>query len=270
LAAKVNEGFDDFVKDSVEIVSRAKEKGIELRILGALSSYLHLKEADPNAAQFYQGLGRLGPDVTFTDLDLMGLRKQRGDLMKFLEKDLHLKPDLRFLQVYGNERLLYYKDDKFSIDVFLDKLHYSHDVDFKERLGLDYPTITTTDLVLEKLQIHEINRKDLVDLTVTFLYHPIRDGFSREVVDARYISSILCNDWGFWYDATSNLPKTALMCEALKGEGKLVDDQVATVKSRISELLGHLERTPKSNGWTKRAKVGTSKPWYRDVEEVVR
>jgi hypothetical protein len=60
------------------------------------------------------------------------------------------------------------------------------------------------------------------------------------------------------------------MCEALNGEGKLVDDQVATVKSRISELLGHLERTPKSNGWTKRAKAGTSKPWYRDVEEVVR
>jgi hypothetical protein len=135
---------------------------------------------------------------------------------------------------------------------------------------LDYPTITITDLVLEKLQIHEINRKDLVDLTVTFLYHPIRDGFSRDAVDARYISSILWNDWGFWYDATSNLQKTALMCEALKVEGKLVDGQVASVKSRISELLGYLEKTQKSSDWTKRAKVGTSKPWYRDVEEVVR
>src|SRR5207249_2216805 len=77
------------------------------------------------------------------------------------------------------------------------------------RLELDYPTISLTDLVLEKLQIHRIGRKDLVDLLVLFLGHEVKPGADgdHEVVDADHVTQLLADDWGFWYESIQNLAK---------------------------------------------------------------
>ena len=267
---RVNESAEEFVRDSLEIVSKAKERGIHLRILGAMACYLHLRELDPTALQLYVSLGRLSSDETFTDLDVIGYKKQRVDIMKLFEDELHLTTDRRFNAAFGNERLLYYKDSRFSIDVFLDALRYSHDVDFKNRLELDYPTVTVTDFLLEKLQIHEINRKDLIDLVATFLYYPVRYGSTGREIDVDYVSSVLGSDWGFWYDASSNMKKTSQMSEVLKGEGKLTEAQSTRVTSQLTELCDRVENAEKSEKWKSRAKVGIKKPWYRNVEEIVR
>lgn len=267
LPSQVNEALDDFLRDSLQIVTVAQERRVPLRILGALSCYLQLKKVSQEAVELYQRLGRMGDGVMFTDLDVMGYRKHRSDIMKVLEKELHLTPDLRFLQIYGGQRLLYYKGNSFSIDVFLDKLEYSHDVDFRNRLELDYPTISLADFVLEKLQIHEVNRKDLVDLVATFLHFDVQDG---KGIDSAYISTILAGDWGFWYDANANLRKTVQMGGQLVQEGRLNEGQRDIVEKKVSTLLSSIEGHPKSKDWTKRSSVGTAKPWYRAVEEVVR
>jgi hypothetical protein len=44
--------------------------------------------------------------------------------------------------------------------VFADELYFCHKIPFKGRLEIDTPTISTTDLLLEKMQIVEINLKD--------------------------------------------------------------------------------------------------------------
>src|SRR5436853_4006800 len=93
---------------------------------------------------------------------------------------------------FGDRRLVYYEGaDRFHLDIFLDKLEFSHDILFGKkpgngRLELDFPTISLTDLVLEKLQIHRIGRKDLVDLLVLFLGYAVKPGVNgdHEVVDA--------------------------------------------------------------------------------------
>jgi hypothetical protein len=38
----------------------------------------------------------------------------------------------------------------------------------------------------------------------------------------------------------------------------------------VDLLLKIIEEEPKSKNWMKRAKEGTSKKWWRDVEEIVR
>jgi hypothetical protein len=272
MQSKVNASPEDFARDSIELVSKARERGVKLRILGALSCYLRLKDIGGQAVTSYLQAGRLASGETFTDLDLIGYRKQRVEIMKLLEDELGLSPDRRFNAAFGNERLLYYKDGKFSIDVFLDKLNYSHDVDFKGRLELDYPTITVTDFLLEKLQIHQINRKDLIDLVASFLHHhiPTDSSPTPRSIDSSYICSVLSDDWGFWYDASENLKKTIQMCNMLKDEGKLTDAEASKVTSGVNELHGSIENVQKSGKWKVRAKVGTKKPWYRDVEEIVR
>jgi len=58
-----------------------------------------------------------------------------------------------------------------NVDVFADELYFCHRIPFKDRLDLDSPTICTTDLLLEKMQIVEINLKDFKDTVVLMLDH---------------------------------------------------------------------------------------------------
>src|SRR5437868_11291216 len=46
-----------------------------------------------------------------------------------------------------------------------------------------------------KLQIYEINRKDLVDVIALLLDHPVGEG--DDAIDARYVARLACDDWGF-------------------------------------------------------------------------
>jgi len=60
---------------------------------------------------------------------------------------LGFRPDSVINGFFGDRRLIYYEpSDKFHVDIFLDKLEFSHDVIFGKkpgdgRLELDYPTI---------------------------------------------------------------------------------------------------------------------------------
>ncbi|MCC6025031.1 MAG: hypothetical protein LM555_01895, partial [Desulfurococcaceae archaeon] len=93
---------------------------------------------------------------------------------------------------------------------------------------------------------------------------------NRECIDAKYIAKILADDWGFWYDATQNLEKLKKFLETSTSEGKLDISVKSTVEERVNKLLKIINEEPKTDKWIKRAKIGTSKPWYREVEEVVR
>jgi len=138
------------------------------------------------------------------------------------------------------------------------------------RLELDSPTITVTDIVLEKVQIHEINEKDIKDLIVLFRAHTIGERDEKEVINAKYIAKVLADDWGFWYDATTNLKKVKLFGKKYVEEGKMDQEDYDDVEKKIDELLEYIEKEPKSKKWQKRAKVGTKKQWWRPVDEVVR
>ena len=55
------------------------------------------------------------------------------------------------------------------IDVFFDKLNYCHKVSFEGRLDNDPYSISLADILLQKLQIWEINDKDLKDIEFLFI-----------------------------------------------------------------------------------------------------
>lgn len=268
---------NELIKQAVDLVSSARSKGIELRTLGSVAVYLHCLTHDPTLANLYSKLSRLGEGKPlFTDLDLIAYSSQRSNLMKFLEKDMRLTPNLRFNSMFALKRMIYYHGDEYSIDVFFDKLEYSHDVPFGSkpqngRLNLDFPTITLADIVLEKLQIHDINQKDIIDLNMLFLYHDIANGISdTDLIDGSRILQFVADDWGFWHDGTTNLRHAIALSVRLLGEGKLSEGQARAIGSRMQRLLDMMEKAPKTGSWQKRAKIGASKPWYRDVEEVRR
>jgi hypothetical protein len=261
----------------VALVEAGRQRNVSLRILGSLAIYAHSLHV-PECITVFHRLGRVEEGKPlFTDLDLAGYAKQ-GRFISGLFKELRFKSDDMVNGFFGDRRLIYYEGTgKFHVDVFLDKLEFSHDVLFGSRpedgrLELDFPTITLADIVLEKLQIHLVGRKDLVDLIILFLGHDLRgnEAPDRELIDDTYLSEILGDDWGFWHESMQNLEKTRQLAHSFADAGRLEPDQFARVRDRLANLEACLQRCPKTRKWEKRSRAGVSKPWYREVEEVVR
>lgn len=257
-----------FLSDALNIIGEAEKNGLTIRIIGALCGYLLNLRRDPGVEELYRTLGRLdGTSTLFTDLDLMAYSRERGKIMDLFEKKLGLKPDRYFNFAHAHNRLVYDKLQAFHIDLFFDKLAYSHNIDFGSkpatgRLQLDYPTISAADFVLEKLQIHDIARKDIVDMILLLKNHEVADRFEKEKIDGARIAEVLGDDWGFWNDATQNIQKIRNELSVLPSG---VFSNFQTVTATLDKLASLIESSPKTSRWEVRARVGTNKPWYNEV-----
>ncbi len=260
------------MNEAIHIAEVAESKSIIVRILGALAVRAH----SHNSADLFTKLGRLGnTDRVFTDIDFAAYSKQKGKLRGLFEDEFKFKADIWSL-LHMRDRIIYqHPEGLCKVDVFLDKLDYSHPVNFgsdpkKGRLSLDFPTISLADLMLEKLQIHQINEKDIKDIIILLHEHNVGIAQDKEIIDAKYMSSTLANDWGFWYDATTNLDKVLTMAADYSTRGLISNEMLADVQDKISRLLKYLEMEPKSKDWVSREKNGIQKQWWKDVEEVSR
>ena len=83
-------------------------------------------------------------------------------------------------------------------------------------------------------------------------------------INAGYIARIMSEDWGFYYTATLNLHKIK---DATAGVAALTDQDRATICKQADLMLKYIEDAPKSFGWKIRAKTGTKKIWYKEVED---
>jgi hypothetical protein len=262
---------EDFIKEALNIVSKAKEKNIVLRIMGGLAVRLHIKD-DPLAVLVYKKRFDNSTNV-FADLDLVGYRKQRGDIEKMFVQ-LQYQPDRMINPLFGDRRLIFYHPKGyFHIDVFLDKLEFSHDVFFYDkqgikRLEISFPAITPTDIILGKLQIHQINKKDLIDLIALFAKKNITSSDEDDSINGSYIAKILSQDWGFWYEATNNLNMVKYIAKDMLAKGDIQETMYDKTLQQIGCLLQFIEKEPKTKDWIKRSQVGTKKPWYREVSDI--
>jgi hypothetical protein len=245
---------EHFVAEGLSIVEDAQQQGLKLRILGSLAYRIHCPE---NLALF-EAMER-----ALTDIDFAASRKQTRDIKKFLTARGY-EEDQRMTASTEGKR--YYFEDPntgLGVDVFYDELYFCHPIPLRDRLDLDSPTITTCDLLLEKMQIVELNLKDVKDTMVLLLEHPIgSDTFDVEMIDGAYIADMLSKDWGFYYTFTQNLEKVRRF---LPDFDAITSEQAAVIESRIDELEKMIEEKPKSRKWKMRAKVGTKKQWYQDV-----
>lgn len=252
---------------SLQIVEKAHERNIVVRILGALAVYLNCSK-NHDAISFFRKAERLEGESVFTDVDLIAYSRQRKQLVNLM-RELDYLENKMINSLFGHKRLIFFKDN-VKVDIFFDKLEFSHDVIFgnepgKGRLEIDYPTISLADLILEKLQIHAINRKDIIDLIAIFMTY---DFHQDKKVDIDYIAKTLCDDWGFWYDAHENLNKVSHFTLKFKDEGVISEGNFSRIMDNIQTLRKSIDSNEKTKNWIKRSKVGTSKPWYREVGDL--
>lgn len=256
----LKEQHTSYVRRAIELAELADKQGVQLRILGALSVLIHC----PQHRQLMQQLAR-----ELTDIDFVGLSSQEKEIEEFFRTQGYLvKGGGVTMELWTGRRIFRHADPREpSVDVFFDCLDFCHKVDFTQRLQLDMPTITMTDLLLEKLQIVEINEKDLKDIIVVLLEHELGDRDEPELVNARYVARRLAEEWGFYYTSERNLDKVRRYAQ---GYPALSEAQRQRVNAQVDALWMICGAEPKGLAWRVRARVGPRVKWYKDVAEEYR
>jgi hypothetical protein len=242
-------------EDAERILLASKNKGLILRLMGAIAFKSHC----PKCAYIQSKLERM-----FTDIDFAGYSAQSKDIVAFF-KELGYAEHGMFNVLYSAERLIFHDDkNQTHVDVFLDRLKFNHVINLVGRLEIDYPTLPLANLLLEKLQIVEINMKDVVDVIMLLREHDIGPT-DNETINVEYLSNLCSEDWGLWKTVTMNLQKIQTLMNTLEG---LSNDDKSDVNSKIITILNTIEKKPKNMKWKMRARIGEKKKWYEEVEEL--
>jgi len=246
----------EFVQEALRLTEAARERNLTLRVMGATAIRIHC----PRFAYIHELLSR-----KITDLDFMAPRRESSKLLKFLEEfGYPLDREAKYRMAIVNRCVLRKRDNSLHADLFFDELRWNHTVDLRERLRLDFPTITPSDLFLEKMQIVRLNEKDIKDVVTLLREHTVAS-HDTESVNGPYIASLLSKDWGFYYTVASNLSRVET--SSLRYD-KLSNEDREDVASKIAALRKLIEVEPKSLSWRMRARTGTSIKWYREVDEL--
>jgi len=254
---------DYFLNEARALVDKASNQGLVVRILGALAVRIHT----PEFVDLHRNLGRLGGDTEFTDIDVMGYGDDRDKLEPFFKSQgFNPEPRVRRTPAIWAYRHMYMEPKgQFHVDVFFDTLEMSHTIDFRKRLEVDYPTISLADLLLEKMQIHHINEKDIKDTIVLIRGHMMASG-DKDTINEEYIAKLLSDDWGFYHTVMLNLNKTKALMDGYEISATDKNDVV----KKIDELISKIDAQPKTTRFKWRAKIGEKKKWYNDVDETIR
>jgi hypothetical protein len=239
----------DTIEEAERVADAAKSKGVAVKLLGGAGIHLHSPSSHRPPLRRKYG-----------DLDYVISSKERKAALAFFPA-IGYEANDRFNLMQGDRRLYFFDGNNGKqVDVFIDVIRMSHVIDMRGRLGHDGPCASPSDLMLSKLQIFEVNRKDLVDLVALLLDHPVRSN-DDEAIDANYVARLASEDWGLYRTLQINIEKLRHTVDELD-----VDRQA--VGSRLDEVWSAVEAHPKGMKWKMRAQVGDRMRWYELPEEV--
>jgi len=233
-------------EEADRILIGAEAKKVTLRLLGGVAVVTRCPSASkPPFSRRY------------VDIDLIGRRKETAKINQ-LFKDLGYKPRERFNALHGSRLIFNDLKNMRRVDVFLDVFQMCHKFDFRDRLVLEPKTITMSDLLTTKLQIVEINEKDIKDILVLLLDHDLSTEEIPDKINAPYIAKLCSDDWGIYRTFTVNLDRIP----EFAGRLNLDDVQRACIIERAESIRKTIESAPKSISWKMRATVGERRRWY--------
>jgi hypothetical protein len=238
----------DLRQEAPRVLDELDRRGIPARAVGGLAVHLRCPSAArPPLARDYK------------DLDLAAAFAAVRPLTQALE-DLGYEADREFNALHGRERLLFWDAaNGRQLDVFVDRMVLCHTLELADRLALEPRTVPLADLLLAKLQVVEVNERDLKDAAAILADHEL----AADGVDPDRVADVLAADWGWWRTATGTLDRVAAYAGELDGFAG-----AAAVAERVGVLGERIEAAPKSRRWRMRAKVGERKRWYELPEEI--
>src|SRR6266498_1168312 len=228
-----------FEAEAERLLRAARADGVTLRLLGALA----FKRRCPRHARLQETLKRM-----YTDIDFAAYGKQARQLRALLAREGYVEDEMTYVESEGSRMVLNHPATTLHLDVFLDKLEFCHTVRWNGRLEQEEDTIPLAEMLMQKMQIVQINEKDVID-----------------TINVGLVAGVCAGDWGWWRTLTMNLAKVKQIAAAYP---QLSDQEKLRVAQQVDDALARIETKPKSLGWKIRAKVGDRKKWYRDVGEL--
>jgi hypothetical protein len=240
------------VAEGKRLLDCAAAAGVPLRLLGGVAIRLRAPADLPT------GLAR-----EYGDLDFVTVRRGGPGATSLLRSEGY-EPHVAFNALHGNERLLFFDTvhDR-QVDVFVGQFRMSHRIPLADRLEVEPGTLPLAELLLTKLQIAQLNEKDVRDALAVLHGHAVGDE-DGDRVNAGRIAELCAADWGLWRTFTANLDA----CRDYVDRYGLAPDERRELVARIDAILARVEQEPKTRAWKLRAKVGERKRWYELPEEV--
>jgi len=241
---------EQFKSEALRIIAVAEENKTPVRLLGGMAIYISspctLRE--PYTRDLY-------------DLDFVVAKKKSYPLEKLLEK-IGFEGDHEFNSIHGEYRLLFHSE-LMELDIFVGDFIQCHSVNLEKYFNSTKLTIPLAILLLTKLQVVQINKKDVLDILALLHDHEVLvDGDPNEVISLKELNAILSDDWGWYTTCTDNLDKIQqFVLEFIN------DPDKPMLLDKIDLIRSHAQSSKKSLKWTVRSKVGRKVQWYELPEE---
>jgi hypothetical protein len=243
----------DIVAEASRLLDAAHADGVPIRLIGGLAIYMHTEEIPPSLQRSYDDIDIATPK---------GASRRVGD---FFAK-LGYEPAREFNALQGDRRLLFYdRANERKLDVFVGSFEMCHTIPITGRIELDDRTIPLAELLLTKLQVVELNNKDLRDIATLLNTHEVA-GDDGDAINGDFIASLTADDWGLWRTVKLNLERIRDQIGSLS----LDADAQARIVEGADALWQRIEQEPKSRKWRVRDRVGDRKRWYEVPDEVRR
>ncbi len=239
----------DLLAAAADVIAAAAATGTTLRLLGGIAVFQLSESARrPPLARRYHDFDLVAPPG-------QGQSAAAVFLARGYAEDAH------FNALHGAHRMVFTAASGFTVDLLVGSFQMCH----RLKLGHDLPdsglTIHPADLMLTKLQIVQIEEKDLLDAAALLVDLPV--GRSETGIDVGRFTAPLASDWGFFHTVELNLPKVVHFAADRLGES-----QIRRVARSANELRQAMEAVPKSLRWKARARIGERVPWYEMPEEI--
>lgn len=246
----------DGAEEAVRLVDILQKKGLVVRLLGGVAVRLRCPHAT------HRALNRV-----YADLDFVTYKRQARQVRDALIEQGYTA-DRRFNALHGERRLLFFDEARErQIDIFLGTFEMCHKLTLEPRLAQHAQTLSPADLLLTKLQIVQLNAKDIQDtLAILLDFAPqIATTQPGNDLDMQWIARLCAQDWGWFTTVNDNLEKIAQQAPSY-----VEAEEAALVAQRVALMKEILEQEPKSARWRMRLLVGRKMLWYELPEEVKR
>src|SRR5690242_3349091 len=151
------------VEEGERLLDLAGRNGTAFALLGGVAVRLHAPEVPPPL------------DREYKDLDF-AIPKGSSKSADKLLRDSGYEPEVAFNAMNGKERMLFHDlEHGRQVDVFVGSFRMCHEIPFGDRLKPGEQTVPLAELLLTKLQIIQLNEKDVRDTVLLFHGHDVAD-----------------------------------------------------------------------------------------------
>ncbi|MBS1676528.1 MAG: hypothetical protein JST08_03995 [Actinobacteria bacterium] len=241
----------DIEEEALELVAAAGAAGATARLLGGIA----VRQQTPSVEQ---ALHRRSGDI---DIAVATRGEEEAVLELLGARGYEL--DARFNSMNSGSRgIAHDPGNDRHVDLFVGSFEMCHTIPL-EGLAAEALTIPLAELLLTKLQIVELNEKDLMDICALLAGREVDSG-DAGVIDCDRVAALCADDWGLWRTAGLNLERL----DGRLDELGLAVETTVTIAARREKLGRAIEERPKSRRWRMRARIGDRKRWYREADEV--